>query len=421
MLYLSIKMQRWNRSMSTIIKIRLKDLSLFLISIILFFLSSLSTANTETAHLLPIKIGMSTSLTGGAAQSGKNINLGVKIYFDMINATGGINGRKLKLIALDDGYEPLRAAANLHQLIDKDHVLALIGNNGTPAAVVAVPIVNESKILLFGSRSGSALLRKTPPDRYVINLRTSYFNEVNTLIKGLIASGIKPENIAFFGQKDAFGDSIHQAAVKSLQDLGYANASSLPYGRYDRNSLDVASALSHIIEHAKHPIKAFILGGVYDPNAQFIKIAKTEYPDAIYLSVSALINPDALNKNVNGQVILSQVVPDIYSDLPVAIEYREDLKKYGGKITPANTSFEGFLTAKLFVIGLKQASIENKLTREGLIDVFESMHNIDIGIGTNISFSKKDHNGLETSWITIFKDGKFVPTKWPLDQPIKNH
>ncbi len=283
-----------------------KLLSLLFTLMISLFISAIASAETDrikTSSTLPtsnypIKIGMSTSLTGGAGFTGRNVSLGVKIYFDKINASGGIYGRKIQLIILDDGYEPLRAATNLHQLIDQDKVLSLIGNNGTPAAVVAVPIVNESRILLFASRSGSHLLRKTPPDRYIINFRASYYEEINALIKGLLASGIQPENIAFFGQNDAFGDAIYQASIKSLRKLGYDKAETLPYGRYNRNSLDVASALSYIVEHAKHPIKAFILGGVYDPNAQFIKIAKEEYPKALFLSVSSLINAKDLNKNV---------------------------------------------------------------------------------------------------------------------------
>lgn len=392
---------------------QLRQFSFLIVGFIITFLSPSLQADTTQTNLTPIKVGMSSSLTGGAARSGKNMRLGVQIYFDMVNATGGVNGHKLELIALDDGYEPLRAAANMHRFIDQDKVIAIVGNNGTPAAVVAVPIVKQSKVLLFGSRSGSPLLRKNPPDRYVINLRASYYDEVNLLIKGLLASGIKPENIAFFGQKDAFGDAIYQGAIQSLKNLGYANASELPYGRYDRNSLDVASALADITAHAKHPIKAFILGGVYDPNAQFIRLAKVEYPNAIYLGVSALINPKHLDKKFNGQVFFTQVVPDINSDLPILKEYREALKKYANNAPPLANSFEGFLTAKLFVMGLKQAANENKLNREGLIDIFENMHNVDMGIGANISFSKTDHNGLKSAWVTVYKDGLFIETPWP--------
>lgn len=232
---------------------------------------------------------------------------------------------------------------------------------------------------------------------------------MNALIKEVLATGIKPENIAFFTQNDAFGDSIYQAGMKALKQQGYPHPETLPSGRYDRNSLDVAPALSTIIEHAKHPIKAFIVGGVYGPNAQFIKLAKTEYPHAIFLGVSGLINPADLDNSLSGKIFASQVVPDVNSDLPAVVEYREALKKFGGGAQPTPGSLEGYLVAKLFVIGLKDAIEKNKLTREGIIDVFDNMKNIDLGIDVKIGYNKTNHSGLNMLWLSIFKDGKFVP------------
>jgi branched-chain amino acid transport system substrate-binding protein len=87
------------------------------------------------------------------------------------NRVGGVNGRKLRLIALDDGYEPTRTTQNMRQLIEKDNVLAVIGNVGTPTAIVAVPLANEGKTLLFAPFAGGPNLRNNPPDRYVISAR----------------------------------------------------------------------------------------------------------------------------------------------------------------------------------------------------------------------------------------------------------
>lgn len=383
---------------------------LFLL-ILSFFLSAF--AENTVPDKTPIKIGMSASLTGGDSFSGQNMKLGIEVYFDKINAAGGIEGRKLQLMTLDDGYEPLRAADNLHKLIDQDHVLAIIGNNGTPETVVTVPIVNQSKILLYGARSGTALLRRTPPDRYVINFRTSYFNEVNALIKGILASGIKPDNIAFFTQNDLFGDSIYDSAMKSLKAQGYSDPELLPHGRYDRNSSDVIFALSRIVEQEKSPIKAFILGGVYQPNAQFIKLASTEYPNAIFLTVSGLINASDIPNNMDDKVIVSQVVPFIDSTLPAVVEYRDDLKKYGHGGLPNEGSLEGYLVAKSFVIALKKAASNHTLTREGIIDAMESMNKVDLGIGVTLNLNNKDHSGIDALWITAFKDGKLVQINWP--------
>jgi ABC-type branched-subunit amino acid transport system substrate-binding protein len=119
---------------------------------------------TETDSSAEIVLGMSTVLTGAAANLGKDMQRGVLVGFERENRAGGVNGRKLRLIALDDGYEPTRTAPNMRQLIEKDNVLAVIGNVGTPTAVVAIPLANEEKTLLslrsLADRS-CAIIRRT--------------------------------------------------------------------------------------------------------------------------------------------------------------------------------------------------------------------------------------------------------------------
>ncbi len=136
--------------------------------------SSQSVAGPEAASL---KFGMSTALTGPAADLGRNMKAGVDLAFAEANAAGGLQGRRLELVALDDGYEPSRTAPNMRQLIEGENVLAVIGNVGTPTAVVAVPIAIESKTPFYGAYTGAGVLRRQPPNRYVINYRASYAEE----------------------------------------------------------------------------------------------------------------------------------------------------------------------------------------------------------------------------------------------------
>jgi branched-chain amino acid transport system substrate-binding protein len=115
-----------------------------------------------------------------------------------------VNSRKLRLITLDDGYEPTRTAPNMLQLIEKDNVL---GDIGTPTAIVAVPLANDQRILLFAAYSGGPILRYLPPDHYVINFRAGYAEETAEMIDALIdIAGLKPEEIAFFTQRDSYVD-----------------------------------------------------------------------------------------------------------------------------------------------------------------------------------------------------------------------
>ena len=148
--------------------------------------SSLTVAET-------IKVGMSAALTGPASALGNGVKTGIESYFASVNAAGGVNGNTLELVALDDGYEPDRAAPNMSTLIDEKGVVAVMGNVGTPTAIVTVPIANEKKTLLFGAYTGAGVLRKSPPDRYVINYRASYAEETAAMVDGLLGAGIKPE------------------------------------------------------------------------------------------------------------------------------------------------------------------------------------------------------------------------------------
>ncbi|MCP4041824.1 MAG: ABC transporter substrate-binding protein, partial [Gammaproteobacteria bacterium] len=129
---------------------------------------------------------MSTALSGPAADLGKAMLQGVKAGLEQANRSGGVQGRKLRLIAMDDGYEPSRTAPNMHRLIDIDQVLAVIGNVGTPTAIAAIPIANQGKTLLFAPFTGAGVLRKSPPDRYIINYRASYAEETAAMIDALM-------------------------------------------------------------------------------------------------------------------------------------------------------------------------------------------------------------------------------------------
>ncbi len=364
----------------------------------------------------PIKIGMSTALSGPAQSLGKEMKLGIDIYFAKINAASGINGQPLKLIALDDKYEPELAAANMRALIDKDNVLAVIGNVGTPTAVVSIPIVNEKHVLLFAPFTGAGILRNTPPDRYIINMRASYAEETAAMIKGLLSIGIKPSEIAFFTQNDAYGDSGYAGSIKVLKAAGYADADLLPHGTYPRNTLNVEAGLAQILK-ARQDTKAIIIVGAYAPVARFIKLAKKDLPHTLFLNVSFVgskpLAEQLNNSEVNDAVIVTQVIPSFDDEKLVAVrEYREDLKKYANNSSPSFGSLEGYLAAKVFVMGLQKAAIEKKLTREGIIDAIESLHDVDIGIGEKISFDKNQHQALHVIWPTILKNGHFVPFQW---------
>lgn len=366
------------------------------------------SASIESAQR-EVVLGMSAALSGPSGQLGRGMRTGIESFIQSVNASGGIAGYRLRLVALDDAYQAEPVRGNMTRLIDRENVLAVIGSVGTPGATVAVPIANERKTLFFGAFSGSDVLRKTPPDRYVINFRASYAEETSVMVRGLLRRGIKPQQIAFFTQNDAYGDSGYQGAVAALEALGYPEAKTLAHGRYERGTLDVADGLLTIMQARVRP-RAIIMVGSYGASAKFISLAKQALSNVLYLNVS-FVGSEALIAALGSEsegVIITQVVPHHDADLPAVTAYRTALARFFPGTQPGPVSLEGFLVARTFARALSTATV----TREGIIDAFERLGNIDIGVGLPLRYSREEHQGSHHVWLTVVRGEKIVPYEW---------
>jgi ABC-type branched-subunit amino acid transport system substrate-binding protein len=354
------------------------------------------------AYADELKVGMSGALTGPAAALGLGMKSGIEAYFAQVNAAGGVHGHTLRLIALDDGYEPSRAGSNMHKLIEDDKVFAVLGNPGTPTAAVSVPIANAKHIPFFGAFTGAGLLRKNPPDRYVINFRASYAQETAEMVRGITELGIRPEEIAFFTQNDAYGDAGYSGGMAALKKLGYGDAERLPHARYPRNTVDVEGAVARLLDPTLRP-RAIIMIGAYKPCAKFIRLARRHGLRALFINVSFVIG-DALLRELAGDaegVVVTQVVPPIDSDVAAVREYRDAV--------PAGergfVSLEGFLAARAFVEGLRRAGPGP--TPDRFIDALEAAGPMDLGLGEPLEVSKTRHQLSNHVWPMIVEGGKF--------------
>jgi len=358
-----------------------------------------------------ITLGMSTALTGSSSVLGRNLKAGVESYFQHINQLGGVDGRQLKLIVKDDGYEPERAAANMRDMIDQQQILAGIGNVGTPTAIVTVPITNQKKTLLFGAFSGGDVLRTLPPSRYVINYRPSYAQETEKLIDGILSSGIKPEQIAFFTQQDGYGNAGYSGAINALKRHGFEDTDKLWHVGYQRNSVNVEAAVATLL-NASSPPKAIIMVGSYAASARFIELLQPELPQVWFFNLSFVGShalKDALPDNAHN-VVVTQVVPDIRSQLPITQDFISHLHQYNPTLVPNDVSLEGYIIAKLFHQGLK--NITGKITKESIIDGLENLSETDIGLGIPISYSKQQRQAINKLWMVTINQGKLEPFDW---------
>ena len=343
-----------------------------------------------------ILIGQSAALSGPAEQLGKEMKAGALAYFDAVNRSGGVNGRKIKLLSLDDGYEPEKAAANTRKLITEDKILALFGYVGTPTSNAALPIFTEAKVPFVGAFTGAQSLRE-PFNRYVFNVRASYFDETEAIIQHLVQSGSK--RIAVFYQNDAYGKAGLAGVERAMKKRNLAITS---LATVERNTVDVAKAVQSM---SKDGPSAIIMISAYKSCAAFIKAmqAANAFPqfwNVSFVGAKALANE--LGDDGRG-VQISQVVPFPSSDVkPLVREYQ---KRIGDADKYSFTSLEGYIAAKVLVEGLRRAG--KNPTRESLVDGLAAMGKVDLG-GFTVNYTPTNHNGSSFVDLTIIsRGGKF--------------
>jgi len=403
----------WPGDRHSVCRWNVKTVSILLHIFTLLFVTSTQTFSKEiNCKEDSIILGMSTALTGPAAVLGVNLREGVLAAIEEVNRSGGIHGRKIRLIALDDGYEPSRTAPNMRRLIEQEHVLAVIGNVGTPTAVAAIPIANSSRTPFFGAFTGAGILRKTPPDRYVINYRASYAEETTAMVDALIDhGGLKSQEIGFFTQRDAYGDAGFAGGFAALRRHGLKDENRVVHTRYERNTLAVENALANLIL-ADPPLRAVIMVGAYAPCGAFIRLAKEYGLEAMFLNVS-FVGAEPLAEQLgdlgNG-VIVTQVVPHFDTEVPIVGQYREALQAWDSSAKPSCASLEGYIAARIFWLTLK--TIDGPITQESIVAAVEGLGDFDIGLGEPLRLTPDDHQACHRVWPTIMQGGRIVPFRW---------
>jgi branched-chain amino acid transport system substrate-binding protein len=369
-----------------------------------------------------IRFGISAPFTGAAKELGQNMKRGIETAFNVANAKGGVSGRQLRLIAADDGYEPARAAVTMKQLYERDQVFGLVGNVGTPTAVVALPYALDRKMLFFGAFTGAGLLRNDPPDRYVFNYRASYAEETAAVVNYLVkVRRLLPEQIAVFAQQDAYGDSGFAGVEKAIRSLRGGIESPILRLNYQRNTVDVEDAVAQLQQNnaqlqqkKRLPIKAVIMVPAYRAAAKFIEKTRDLYPDMIYTSVS-FVGSTALadelmllGKKYATGVIVTQVVPAVDGHSSLVLEYKSALAKYFPGDAPDYVSLEGYVDASVLIAALQRNGPQ--LDTERLVGSFESLRDLDIGLGTPVTFSRSEHQGVHKVWGTqLDETGHYQP------------
>jgi branched-chain amino acid transport system substrate-binding protein len=354
-----------------------------------------------------ILIGSCSALEGPSQALGSETVAGARVYFRLINDQGGINGRKLKLIAYDDSYDPEKTQACFDRLMN-DKVFALGLFVGTPTAVRYVPMAEGAKIPLVGLFTGAQTLY-TPLRHWVINVRASYYDEIREQVNGVL-DRLAYRKVGVIYPEDAFGATVLQGVKEALRAHGTEPVAA---ASYQRQTANVGGAIDTV--RAGDP-QAVVVVGPPNTVAPILKQAHGKGWKPLFLTVS-FVGTEELVKQAGEDaegIVITQVMPPYYlTDLKGVALYRRTLAKYSPGTQPGFVSLEGFVDAMVLVEGLKRAGRE--LTREGLIHGIESIHGMDLGLGPQLKldYSAKDHKGFDHVTLTVVRGGRAVPfTDW---------
>ena len=349
-----------------------------------------------------VLFGQSAAFSGPAEELGTNMRLGIRAAFHEANRAGGVHGRSLELISLDDSYEPEKAVTNTLQLIEDERVFMLMGAVGTPTSRSATPVSVSAGVPYLAPFTGAEFLRTLGPEN-VINVRASYNQETEEMVERL-TKDLGITRIAVMYQDDSFGRAGYQGAVDALRRR---NMSPVGIGLYTRNTTAVKTALLDIERSLP---EAVIMVGAYEPVATFIRWARHIGMDVQFINIS-FVGSNALARELGPDgagVFVTQVVP-FPNDLsqPVVRAYRSALSSYDSSAVPGFVSLEGYLAGRLAIAGLEGCGRD--LTRQCFLDSLTTPDMIDLD-GFRLGYGEDDNQGSDTVFLTVLgPDGAYYP------------
>ena len=330
-----------------------------------------------------IVIGQSAPLSGSNKDLGIDIRNGAAAYFKRVNDAGGVNGRRIEFVSLDDANDTKRSEANTKQLLEQNTPIALYGYGSATLSRPALPLVEAAKIPFVAPFTGADPMRKF--NRYVYNHRASYADELEKIVEHFTTFGIK--RFAVLHYDDAVGKENFGAVERALKSRNLAPAA---IASVTRTQTDFAKELAAV---AKSSPDVVILTTLYKTSADFIKGMKKQGVGAQFVSTS-FAGSTALANSLGADglgVAMSQVVPSyLRRSVPVVREYQAAMEGAYGKKEFSYTSLESYIAAKMLVEGLRRAGPQP--TREKLLAALDTISSYDVG-GYLVSFSPTNHNG----------------------------
>jgi len=386
------------------------------------------SAVAQGASANEIRIGMSAAFRGSAAGLGAELYRGAQAYYSEINARGGVFGRSISVVALDDSYNPEPCIRNTIQLLDREKVFFLSNYVGTPTLTRALPVIKQyadQNVVLVGNFTGAQPQREAPYVDQVFNVRASYRQEMQALVERFWQAGARRFGVYY--QVDAYGRSGTDGVARAL---AARNARIVAEATYVRNATfdeDMGIAVTALREAGCDVV---LCTGAYQGCAAFVRSAR-DAGFAVPISNVSFVGSDAMlallvkhgrakGRDYTRGLINSQVVPS-YDDttLPGVAEYRALMDKHNPPVpeairdaqyAPRKYSFislEGYVNARVITEALKRAGAN--AGRPGFRQALESLRGLDLGIGAPLTFTPERHQGLDSVYFTRVDSDHWVP------------
>lgn len=346
-----------------------------------------------------LRIGQPSGFTGSVAAGVKENTEGARLYFDAVNARGGVNGQKVELIAVDDRFDPKQTVALARELITQRRVLALFLNRGTPHAQALLPLLAEYRVPLVAPSTGAMALH-APVNPWVFNVRATYQREAAKAIEHLLSVGVT--RIALLQTDDSFGRDVIAGARRALDK---ATVQPVLLATFAREGPDFAPLAAQV---KAADAQAVMIIGSAGNTAKAVQVLRATGSRAQVVTLSnnasggfiQLLGPHARG------VIVTQVFPNERAAAYPMVKEALDLARAKGQagVTPA--MLEGFAAAKVLVEGLRRAGPNPKPS--DLRDALEGLRNFDLG-GLSLSYSPTNHTGLDFADLSIIDaEGRFL-------------
>ena len=348
-----------------------------------------------------ILLGQSLPLSGPSAQIGNKYQAGAQAWFNEVNRQGGINGKKIRLISLDDQYEPELTIKNTKTLLAKPNLLALFGYVGTPTTKEILPFIEERKVPLIAPLTGASILRNEKL-KMVVNLRASYQMEIDKIVNSLVRNA--RQKIAIIYQDDAFGKDGLKSAELALKTHGLKP---IAIATVQRNSAQIQPALQVLTSSRPN---AIIIISTYVSSAALSRELLQRDIKAQIMNVS-FVGTRALEQSLpvgqaNG-IGVSQVVPFPWDRwIPVVADYQRLMRVNNSSARFGFTSLEGFMAARLITEGIKK--VQGPLTREALITSLKTINKVDLG-GFQLDLTGNNKQASDYVELTFFGAQQWEP------------